>query len=255
MASKAPKSPAKTPAAKSAAAAKPTAVRKPAANKAAARKSTPESTLAAAGPTAQQVAPAAIKPTTRKAAPPSKLKTAATALIPDPLAVAMLKEDHRAASALFKEFQSADRPRKLKIAREVTNALKVHTTIEEELFYPAIKLRIEDEMVNEAVIEHASAKDLIAQIDGMSGSEELFDAKVTVLGELIEHHVEEEETEMFKQAKAAGIDLDALGEQMQARKAALEADKSFSRTGWLKGLTGNDRAPSTGAPRRRTVAD
>ena len=134
----------------------------------------------------------------------------------------MLKEDHRAVAALFTEFKDAGAKRKLEIARLTSKMLKVHTTIEEEIFYPAIKARIEDDMVNEAVVEHASAKDLIAQIDGMTGKEELFNAKVTVLSELIDHHVREEESEMFKQAKASGIDLDALGDQMEARKAQLE---------------------------------
>jgi len=149
----------------------------------------------------------------------------------------MLKEDHRAVSALFKEFKDASPKRKLEIARQTSTMLKVHTAIEEEIFYPAVKARIEDDMVNEAVVEHASAKDLIAQIDGMTGSEELFSAKVTVLSELIEHHVHEEEAEMFRQAKAADVDLEALGGRMAARKAELKKDKSFSVTGWLKGLT------------------
>ncbi len=175
---------------------------------------------------------------TPKATPPSKLKTAATALTPDPKSVAMLKEDHKAVSALFKEFKDAAPARKLEIARQTSQMLKVHTAIEEEIFYPAIKARIEADMVNEAVVEHASAKDLIAQIDGMTGKEELFSAKVTVLSELIEHHVKEEESEMFRQAKASGIDLDELGDKMEARKAELESDKSFSLTGWLKGLAG-----------------
>ena len=169
---------------------------------------------------------------TPKAPAPSKLRVAATTLAPDPLAVALLKQDHAEVAALFDEFKTAAKKRKIAIAREAGNALKVHATIEEELFYPAIKDRIEDEMVNEAVVEHASAKDLIAQLDAMTGKEELFDAKVTVLGELISHHVREEETEMFRQAKASGIDLDELGDRMQARKDALMADTAFLAGGW-----------------------
>ncbi len=218
------KSPAKT--AKAPAAAKAPAPAKPSATKAPAPAST------------ARVNAAAIKANTPKAKAPSALKTAATSLTPDPKSVAMLKQDHRDVAALFKEFKDAAPARKLEIARQTSQMLKVHTTIEEEIFYPAIKARIEDDMVNEAVVEHASAKDLIAQIDGMSGKEELFNAKVTVLSELIDHHVREEEAEMFKQAKASGIDLDALGDRMEARKAELESDKSFSLTGWLKGLTG-----------------
>lgn len=171
--------------------------------------------------------------TTPKAAPPSALKTAATTLMPDPKAVAMLKEDHNAVAALFKEFKDAKPARQLAIARQTSAMLKVHTRIEEEIFYPEIKARIEDGMVNEAVVEHASAKDLIAQIDAMTGKEELFTASVTVLSELIDHHVGEEEAEMFRQAKATETDLDALGDRMAARKAELEADKAFLTTGWL----------------------
>lgn len=207
--------------------------------KAPAAKAAPRKPPAAAAPAGEaRVKPADVKAVTPKAAPPSALKTAATALTPDPSSIAMLKEDHRAVSTLFKEFKSATPKRKLEIAREASQALKVHTTIEEEIFYPAIKARIEDGMVNEAVVEHASAKDLIAQLDGMTGKEELFDPKVIVLSEMIEHHVHEEEAEMFKQAKASGIDLDELGDRMAARKAQLEKDPGFSLTGWLKGLTG-----------------
>lgn len=232
---------AKTPAKPSKAPAKPAAT-KPAAAKAKPAKVAPAK-AAPAKPAARRAAakPAAapavravpVAAATPRAAPPSAIKTAATTLAPDPLAVAMLKEDHRAVAALFEEFKDAAPARQLAIARQASAMLKVHTRIEEEILYPAIKARIEDDMVNEAVVEHASAKDLIAQIDAMTGKEELFTASVTVLGELIDHHVREEETEMFRQAKASGTDLDALGERMAARKAALEADKAFLTTGWL----------------------
>ncbi len=138
-------------------------------------------------------------------------------------AIALLKADHREAEEAFDSFETATRAKKIAIARKVCVALKVHTRIEEEIFYPAIKGKIEKGMVNEAVVEHASAKDLIAQIESMDGSEELFDAKVTVLGELIQHHVDEEESEMFKQARKTDVDMKALGQQMAARKAELMA--------------------------------
>ncbi len=241
MATKAatPKTPAKkTPAKKTPARKAP--ARKPAtkAAKPAAAKAAPKPAKATPATAPHHVEAVATPASTPKAAPPSKLKAAATTLTPDPKAVAMLKEDHKAVSALFKEFKDAAPARKLEIARQTSTMLKVHTAIEEEIFYPAIKARIEPGMVNEAVVEHASCKDLIAQIDGMNGKEELFDAKVTVLSEFIEHHVKEEESEMFRQAKASGIDLDALGDRMEARKAELESDRSFSLTGWLKGLAG-----------------
>ena len=253
--SKATRSPAKAAAPKAAA---PKAAAKPAATRAAPKAEAPAKSVplapkaASPGKTgkaakltpdtspmpAAPVRAAGVKASTPKAVAPSKLKAVATLLAPDPKAVALLKADHRAASQLFKDFKDASGRRKLAIARQVSGMLKVHTTIEEEIFYPAVKARIEDGMVNEAVVEHASAKDLIAQLDAMTGKEELFEAKVTVLGEMIDHHVEEEEAEMFKQAKASGIDLDELGERMEARKAELEADKSFGVSGWLRGLTG-----------------
>jgi hypothetical protein len=138
-------------------------------------------------------------------------------------AVALLKADHRAVSALFKEFAGAKQVRQIAIAREICAMLKVHAQIEEELFYPTVKPAIEPDVVNEAVVEQASAKDLVAQIEAMDGSEELFHATVTVLGEMIEHHADEEEDGMFKQARDTDIDLKALGQQMAARKAELEA--------------------------------
>ncbi len=229
------KPPARKPAAKAAPKAAAKAPAKPAPKTAAKAPAKPAAAPANAPHHVEAVATPASTP---KAAPPSKLKTAATSLTPDPKSVAMLKEDHKEVSALFKEFKDAAPARKLEIARQTSTMLKVHTAIEEEIFYPAIKARIEPGMVNEAVVEHASCKDLIAQIDGMSGKEELFDAKVIVLSEFIEHHVHEEDAEMFKQAKASGIDLDELGDKMEARKAQLESDKSFSLTGWLKGLAG-----------------
>lgn len=141
---------------------------------------------------------------------------------PEQDAIALLKADHREVLDLFEQFERA-RSRKVPIAREICRLLTVHTQIEEEIFYPAIKPEIDEEMINEAIVEHAAAKDLISDIEGMDGSEELFDAKVKVLGEQVEHHVEEEEKEMFKEVRAAGLDLDELGAQMAARKEQLMA--------------------------------
>jgi hemerythrin-like domain-containing protein len=101
----------------------------------------------------------------------------------------------------------------------------VHATIEEEIFYPAAREGIKDEdLVDEATVEHASAKDLIAQIQQSEPDEELYDAKVKVLGEYIDHHVKEEEGELFPQARRAKLDLDALGEQLLERKSELMSE-------------------------------
>lgn len=143
-------------------------------------------------------------------------------------AIALLVADHRDVAEMFKKFEEmGDRAKvsKKKLADQICEALVLHTTIEEEIFYPAVREASKDleDVVDESVVEHASAKDLIAQIQEMDPDDELYDAKVKVLGEQIEHHVEEEEKEMFPQVKKSGLDLAALGEEMKARKDELAA--------------------------------
>jgi hemerythrin-like domain-containing protein len=113
--------------------------------------------------------------------------------------------------------------KKMDLAHQICNELTVHAQIEEEIFYPALRAALKDtDMLAEAEVEHASAKDLIAQIEGASAADEMFDAKVTVLGEYIDHHVKEERNEMFPKARAARkLDLIALRDQLQARKEEL----------------------------------
>ena len=140
-------------------------------------------------------------------------------------AIALLKEDHRTVEKLFRDFESAKgEGRKEKLARQICLELTVHTKIEEEIFYPACEGKIEEDMLKEAKVEHDSAKLLIAEIEAGSGqSDDYFDAKVQVLSEQIEHHVEEEEGELFKEVRKADIDLKALGEQLAQRKKELTA--------------------------------
>lgn len=143
-------------------------------------------------------------------------------------AITLLTDDHKKVKKLFKEFDKAaeaeDTAQKEELVEQICLELKVHTEIEEEIFYPAVRAAIDDDdMLNEAEVEHASAKDLIAQIQEMSASDPMYDAKVTVLGEYIDHHVKEEENEMFVKAKKAKLDLNALGEQMSDRKEELTA--------------------------------
>jgi iron-sulfur cluster repair protein YtfE (RIC family) len=143
-------------------------------------------------------------------------------------AVALLVAQHREVKDLFKKFEElGDRAfaSKKKLADQICAELSKHAAIEEEIFYPAVRAKAEEgeEMVDEAVVEHASAKDLIAQLQEMTAEEDLFDAKVKVLSEQIDHHVEEEEKEMFKNAKKAGLDLADLGERMQARYEEMSA--------------------------------
>ncbi|CAM3290947.1 Hemerythrin-like domain-containing protein [Sphingomonas antarctica] len=136
-------------------------------------------------------------------------------------AIALLKADHREAEALFEKFEKAKSDaEKQKIATQVCNALKVHTTIEEDIFYPALRGKIDDDMLDEAYVEHDGAKVLINDILAAPGAE-FYDAKVTVLGEEISHHVHEEEANsegMFAKARKTDVDLVELGRQMKALK-------------------------------------
>ena len=141
-------------------------------------------------------------------------------------AVALLTEDHEHVKAMFEEYEGLGErafASKKKLSTKICTELTKHATAEEEIFYPAVQAagKEEGEMVDEATVEHASAKDLIAQIMAMEASEDLFDAKVKVLSELIEHHVKEEEGEMFPKARKAGLDLVALGAQIAERKAQI----------------------------------
>ncbi len=144
-----------------------------------------------------------------------------------PDAVALLKADHEKVAGLFEDYEKASGDgRKQKIADEICMELTVHATIEEEIFYPACEGKVEADLLDEAYVEHDGAKILIAEIEAGSPSDEFYDAKVKVLGEQIEHHVEEEEQRvegMFSQARKAGVDMDAVGEQLAARKAELIA--------------------------------
>ena len=141
-------------------------------------------------------------------------------------AVSDLIADHHKVQDLFKQYEEAkdDPSKKQKIFQQIDMELKVHTTIEEEIFYPASREFVSDEeTVNEAVVEHASAKDLMAQLEGMAPEDPYYDAKVTVLKEMIEHHVEEEEEEYFPEVKDNGMDTKAVGERLMARKQELTA--------------------------------
>ena len=145
-----------------------------------------------------------------------------------PDAIALLKADHRKVEELFEQFEAASRDgSKERIAKQICLELTVHTQIEEEIFYPACKGAVEEDQIDEAIVEHDGAKVLIAEIEAGGPDEHYYDAKVKVLSEQIEHHVEEEEKRvegMFSQARNAGLDMDALGQQLAARKAELIAN-------------------------------
>ena len=142
-------------------------------------------------------------------------------------AIKLLTEDHRKVEELFEQFEKASGDgKKEKLARQICTELKVHAMIEEEIFYPALRGKIDDDDLDEAVVEHDGAKVLINDIEAGGSGDDFYDAKVKVLQEQIEHHVKEEERQqgnIFSQARKTDVDLEALGEQMAARKQELMA--------------------------------
>lgn len=156
-------------------------------------------------------------------------------------AVALLKEDHRQVEKLFSEFDKAQAAAtKDKLASQICSALTIHAVIEEEIFYPAFLAATKDkELHHEAAIEHDGAKKLISEIESSSSKDEFFDARVTVLSEMIKHHVKEEEQPggMFAEARESEMNLDALGQQLKDRKVELEKNGgSFGLLGLAAGL-------------------
>jgi len=143
-------------------------------------------------------------------------------------AIALLMEDHRKVEDLFEQFEKAKGDgRKEKLALEICKELTIHTIIEEEIFYPSIEGKVEEDLLKESFVEHDAAKVLIAEIEAGGPSDEFYDAKMKVLKEEIEHHVEEEEKPkegLFAQTREADVDLKALGERLATRKEALQKE-------------------------------
>jgi hemerythrin-like domain-containing protein len=139
--------------------------------------------------------------------------------------LSMLKADHDKVRKMFKEFEKLeadDSEEKAQLVKQACAELKVHTQVENEIVYPAIRQAIEDDdMMDEALVEHEAAEELISQLEQLQPGDELFDAKFTVLGEYVNHHIAEEQKKMFPKAKKADIDLVSLGEQVAARKKEL----------------------------------
>jgi hemerythrin superfamily protein len=174
----------------------------------------------------------AAKKTAAKKAPAKKSSSSSRGSSSAGDAIALLKADHKEVDGLFKEYEEladaeADGEERQALAEQICDMLTVHATIEEEIFYPAAReSEVESDLLDEAEVEHASAKDLIAQIKAMGPDEELYDAKVKVLGEYIKHHVEEEEGEMFPKCRKAKMDLATLGAELETRKSELMSDMS-----------------------------
>ena len=142
-------------------------------------------------------------------------------------AVSLLSADHAEVKQMFESYkqlveEDGDSEEKRELAEQICLALTVHAEIEEEIFYPAMRESIDDDLLlDQAEVEHAAAKDLIAQIQGMDPDDALYDAKVLVLGEYVDHHVEEEESEIFPAAEKSGVDLEVLGAELAERKQEL----------------------------------
>ena len=177
---------------------------------------------------AKTPSPAKVVPTPAKSAAGAKGRKDACDL---------LDADHKAVKAMFKEYKTLTEARgrtsakRRQLADKICRELTIHTTLEDEIFYPATRKAIKDNpLMNEASVEHASAKELIAQIRGMDPGDEMFDAKVTVLGEYIDHHVKEERTEMFPKVRKTRLDLVKLGEQLELRKQVLMTEETASKS-------------------------
>ena len=142
-------------------------------------------------------------------------------------ALALLRADHKKVSELFAQYEktrSSDKKRT--IVADICTELGVHAQIEEEIFYPAVKAALKDkELVPEALVEHASLKSLIAEVEGVEPEGEMFDAKIKVMSEFVKHHVKEEQDEMFPKAEQTTLDMDDLGAQLAERKEELLAEK------------------------------
>jgi hemerythrin superfamily protein len=143
-------------------------------------------------------------------------------------ATALLRADHKLVSGLFAEYEKTRAAaRKKALVSRICAELSVHAQLEEEIFYPAIKQALKDkELVPEATVEHATLKQLIAQVEGVEPDGEMFDAKIKVMSEYVKHHVKEEQEEMFPKAKATRLDMVELGAQLSQRKAELIAQRT-----------------------------
>jgi len=150
-------------------------------------------------------------------------------------AIALLTEDHREVKKMFKDFEKLKKREgsgeaKAALVGRICMELSVHTRVEEEILYPAVRAAIDnDDLMDEADVEHAGAKDLIAQLITMKPGDDHYDAKVTVLGEYIDHHVKEEHEELFPQARKAKVDTLALGKQIVLRKKELQGARLQTR--------------------------
>jgi hemerythrin superfamily protein len=173
-------------------------------------------------------------PSSKTTATASKKKSASSAGPSD--ALTLLANDHQDVDKLFKAYEKlvkaeAEGDERLEIAQQICEMLTVHAEIEEEIFYPALRDELDaEDLLDEAEVEHATVKDLVSQIESMDPDDELYDAKVTVLGEYVRHHVEEEEKEIFPKVRKSKMDLAGLGSELQSRKTELMGESETDET-------------------------
>ena len=166
-----------------------------------------------------------------------------------PLAIELLESDHRKVEALFKQYEEekdGDEDTKRPIAEQICAELSVHAQVEEEIFYPWLRENLSEEdmeLLEEAIVEHSTAKDLIAQLEGAGEIDETYDAKVKVLSEYIKHHVKEEEGEIFPKVSDMKEELDEVGQQMAARKSELAGEHGL--------MEDEEAQPAAGAMSKR----
>ena len=201
---------------------------------------------------------AARKKSARKQSSGRKARSGRSAAPRD--ALALLKADHQLVQQLFDKFEKTRaEDRKSALAEQICNELAVHAQIEEEIFYPAAREAIRDtDLISEATVEHQSAKDLIEQIQSGGSGDDLFEAKVTVLGEYVRHHVREEEREMFPQIRKARLDLKALGQQLMQRKEELMSGaggQAARGSGMAGSRAGSNRSRRESQSTRETAAE
>ena len=174
-------------------------------------------------------------------------------LKPNP-AISLLKEDHERVKTLFNKFEKAKtRAAKVQIVHQALAELKVHATIEEKLFYPAVRKLVGKDVMNEADEEHHVAKLLVAELASMDGSESHFDAKFMVLAENVRHHIKEEEGEMLPKAQQAKVDFQALAQKMAQLKERLlkQGVPTVSEDGMVKASRGQGDSPARAAKRKK----
>ncbi len=191
-------------------------------------------------PAAKKTKPAVKRATSAKVVASAKKGSDAKARPQSQDAIAILRADHTLVNGLFSEYaKTRSGPRKKSLVAQICTELSVHAQVEEEIFYPAVKAALRDkELVPEATVEHATLKDLIAQVEGKEPDGEMYDAKIKVMSEYVKHHVKEEQNEMFPKARATKLDMAELGARMLARKEEIKPLKAAQarRTGVLAGI-------------------